>query len=52
MFVCVFVHICVYSFHMCFVRFGAFPNHVYIQIIVKNKITCEKKREKQKREIQ
>jgi hypothetical protein len=36
-FVCIFVHICVYSFHMCYTRFGAYPNHTHIKIIVKKK---------------
>jgi hypothetical protein len=54
MFVCVFVHICVYSFHMCFIRFGAYPNHMHIQIIVKpnNLLRGKKRRKKQKRKIQ
>jgi hypothetical protein len=43
---------------VCIVWFGAYPNHMHIQIIVKNKITCceekkkEKKRKNQKRKIQ
>jgi hypothetical protein len=37
MFACLFVHICLYSFHKCFVRFVAYPNHILIQIIVKTK---------------
>jgi hypothetical protein len=36
-FVCIFVHIRVYSFHMCYTRFGAYPN-MRITIIVKT--TC------------
>jgi hypothetical protein len=28
-FVSIFVHICVYSFHMCYKRFGAYPNHTH-----------------------
>jgi hypothetical protein len=27
-FICIFVHICVYSFHMCYTWFGAYPNHI------------------------
>jgi hypothetical protein len=41
-FVCIFVHICVYSFHMCYTRFGAYPNHMHIQIIVKNNLLKKK----------
>jgi hypothetical protein len=33
---------------MCFVRFGAYPNHMHIQIIVKNKTTCCEKKERKK----
>jgi hypothetical protein len=28
--ICIFLHICVYSFHMCITRFGAYPSHLYI----------------------
>jgi hypothetical protein len=48
-FVCTFVHICVYSFFMCYIRFGAYPNHIHIQIIVKKKLVG-KERETKKRE--
>jgi hypothetical protein len=41
----VFVRICVYSFHTCFIRFGACQNHIHIQLIVK-KTCCEKKERK------
>jgi hypothetical protein len=37
LFVCLFVHICLYSLHTCFVGFVAYPNHMHIQIIVKTK---------------
>jgi hypothetical protein len=44
-----FVHICVYSFHICYTRFGAYPNHTHITISVKNSLL--KKREKKIKEI-
>jgi type IV secretory pathway VirB3-like protein len=47
LFVCIFVHICVYSFHMCYIRFGAYPNHMHIQIIVK-KLVEKRKKQKEK----
>jgi hypothetical protein len=33
---------------MCFLQFGAYPNHTHIQIIVKNKIACCEKERKEK----
>jgi hypothetical protein len=30
-------NICVYSFQVCYTRFGAYPNHMHITIIVKKK---------------
>jgi hypothetical protein len=34
---------------MCYIRFGAYPNHMHIQIIVK-KTTCWEKKEKEEKE--
>jgi hypothetical protein len=48
-FVCIFVHICVCSFHMCYIRFGAYPNHMHIQIIVKKHVVGKKKRKKNRK---
>jgi hypothetical protein len=45
-FVCIFVHICVYSFHVCYTWFGAYPNHEHIKIIVKEQAVREKKEKK------
>jgi hypothetical protein len=45
-FVCIFVHICVYFFHMCYMRFDAYPNDMHIQIIVKNNLFGKKKGKK------
>jgi hypothetical protein len=33
---------------MCYTRFGAYPNHTHIKIIVKKK-TCGKKRKRKKK---
>jgi hypothetical protein len=49
-FVCIFVHICVYSLHMCYTRFGAYPNRMHITILVIVKKTCWKKRKVKTRE--
>jgi hypothetical protein len=46
-----FVHICVYSFQMCYTRFGAYPNHMLITIIVK-KLAKKRKRKENKRKTQ
>jgi hypothetical protein len=43
-FVCIFIHICVYSFHMCYIRFGAYPNHMLIQKIVKKKLVGKERK--------
>jgi hypothetical protein len=37
-------HICVYSFHMCYIRFGAYLNHMHIKIIVKKQLIKKNKR--------
>jgi hypothetical protein len=41
---------------MCYIRFGAYPNHMHIQIIVKKQLVGKKKerkkKEKQKRKPQ
>jgi hypothetical protein len=42
---CIFVHICGYSFHVCYARLNAYPNHMHIKIIVK-KTTCGGKKER------
>jgi hypothetical protein len=39
-FVCIFVHICVNSFHRCYTRFGAHPNYIHIKIVVKTTFKC------------
>jgi hypothetical protein len=44
MFVCIFVHIRVYSFRRCYTQFGAYPNHMHITIIVKNNLLKNEKR--------
>jgi hypothetical protein len=46
LFVCIFVHICVYSFHMCYTRFGAYPNYMRIRIIVKKQLIGKKEKRK------
>jgi hypothetical protein len=33
---------------MCFIRFGAYPNQMHRQLIVKKKTCCEKKEKKGK----
>jgi hypothetical protein len=37
-----------FSFHMCYTRFGAYPNHMHIRISVKNKLLKKEKEEKAK----
>jgi hypothetical protein len=52
MYIC--MHICsrVYSFHVCYIQFGAYPNHMHIQIIVKNNLLGKKqKRKKQQHRL-
>jgi hypothetical protein len=38
----IFVHKCVYSFHMCYTRFDAYSNHMHITMIVKNNLLKNK----------
>jgi hypothetical protein len=42
-FVCIFVHTCVHSFRRYYTRFGVYPNHIHITIIVKNNLLKKKK---------
>jgi hypothetical protein len=44
-----FVHICLYSFHKCFVGFVAYPNHAHTNNC-KNKITVVRKKKEKKKE--
>jgi hypothetical protein len=44
--ICIFVHTCVYSSHMCYTRFGTFLNHTHIKIIAKKVWNKEKEKKK------
>jgi hypothetical protein len=48
-FVRMYVHICVYSFHLCYIRFGAYPNHAHIKIIVKKLVVKKDKGNKKRK---
>jgi hypothetical protein len=53
-FVFIFVHICVYLFHICYIRIGDYPNHTHI-IIVKNNLLkrrIEEEKDRRKKENQ
>jgi hypothetical protein len=46
--ICIFVHIWVYSFHMRYTRFGAYPNRIHITIIIKTDLLKKLKQNKRK----